>query len=156
MVSANHLPKFCLRFPKHHLWTSFLPSGYTREIQNTLNSHSENVSSGTPGCQTLGNIYQGCTQQKALVFASLVFRNDTPLRFGAGKCQCQKGTCPGAARAEMLSSAHKGNVALGGTVQRRWRTDRVTGEHLGLLSTIPTPHPTAILPVISHLIDIDL
>lgn len=131
-------------FPKRHLRA-------TQEIQNTLNFRSEIASSGTPGCPTPADVYQGCAQQKALVFTSLVSGTDTAPRFGAGNGQCQKGTCPGAARAEMLSSAHKGNVALGwGTVKRRWRADRVPGEHLGLLSTIPhaTPHrhPSCHLP----------
>lgn len=37
---------------------------------------------------------------------------------GLANSQCQKGICPGAGIAELLSSAHKGNVAWGGWLRK--------------------------------------
>lgn len=54
--------------------------------------------------------------------------------------QCHKGRSPGAGVTELLLSAHKGNVAWGGNLKtggvRRGAAVTVTGEHLGLLSTV--------------------
>jgi len=38
--------------------------------------------------------------------------------WGRANSQCQKGRCPGACVAELLSSAHKGNVAWGGWLRK--------------------------------------